>query len=103
MEADRLFGILKQLNIPVTNTAFPPNMVVYAPFIIFIRSEIDTFKADNSVYFDNDRYRIELYMTEKSTSLENQLKEILTGNDLIWNFLYDEITDEGLYITAFEV
>lgn len=103
MEADRLFNILKKLDIPVTNTAFPPNKVVYAPFCIFVRSDIENFNADNVNYFNQEKYRIELYSIERRIDLENELTKLLENEEITWSFLYDEMTPEGLYITAIEV
>ena len=103
MRAVELMDILKKLNIPVTNTEFPSNMKVKPPFVVFMRSNIDTFDADNVVYMHNKDYFIELYTCNKSEDMEDRLIEVLNENEINWQYVSDTRIEEGLYMVVLSI
>ena len=103
MQATELMNLLQEMHIPVTNTNFPPNFAQDPPFIVFTRSDITRFKADNRVYRHENRYRVELYTNSKSEELEDKLIEILNKNKVVWTYGGDGRIQEGLYLTEFEI
>lgn len=103
MRAVELMNILKKLNIPVTNTEFPPNMKVKPPFAVFLRSSIDSFDADNVVYEHDYRYFIELYTENKDENMEEKLINLLNDNEILWSYVSDSRIEKGLYIMVLSI
>lgn len=103
MRAVELMDILKKLNIPVTNTEFPSNMKVKPPFVVFMRSNIDTFDADNVVYMHNKDYFIELYTCNKSEYMEDKLIDLLNEHEINWGYISDTRIEEGLYMVVLSI
>lgn len=103
MRAVKLMSILKELNIPVTNTEFPPNMKVNPPFIVFLRNNIPTFDADNVVYEYDFQYSIELYTCHKDEAMEEELLHKLDEHEINWSYVSDSRVQEGLYIMVVSI
>ena len=103
MRAVELMEILKKLKIPVTNTEFPANMKVKPPFVVFMRSNIDTFDADNIVYMHNKDYFIELYTCNKIEEMEDKLIDLLNENEINWDYVSDTRIEEGLYMVVLSI
>lgn len=103
MRAVDLMNILKKLNIPVTNTEFPPNTKVKPPFVVFLRSNIDSFDADNVVYKHDYRYFIELYTENKDENMEDKLIRLLNDNKILWSYVSDSRIEKGLYIMVLSI
>ena len=103
MRAVELMDILKKLNSPVTNTEFPSNMKVKPPFVVFMRSNIDTFDADDVVYMHNKDYFIELYTCNKSEYMEDKLIDLLNEHEINWDYISDTRIEEGLYMVVLSI
>ena len=103
MRAVELMDILKKLNIPVTNTEFPSNMKVKPPFVVFMRSNIDTFDSYNVVYMHNKDYFIEIYTCYKSEYMEDKLIDLLNEHEINWDYISDTRIEEGLYMVVLSI
>lgn len=103
MRAAKLMSILKEIGIPVTNTEFPSNTKVKPPFIVFFKSNIDTFDADNVVYVHNRDYYIELYTACKSETMEDKLIDKLNEHEINWDYVQDTRIEEGLYMMVLSI
>lgn len=103
MQATELMNLLKEMQIPITNTNFPPNKKQNPPFIVFVRNDIDRFLADNYVYNHKNRYSIELYTESKNTDLEDKLIDIFNKNEIVWTYVADARIQDGLYEVVFNI
>lgn len=103
MRATDVMNLLKELNIPVTNTNFPPNMKINPPFIVFLRSDLPRFLADNKVYDHYYKWNIELYTKDKSEYFEDKLIEIFEKHEIVWEFIADNRIQEDLYEVVFQI
>ena len=103
MEATKLMEILEEMDLPVTNTNFPPNKKIKPPFIVFVRNEVPRFLADNKVYKHYDKYNVELYTECKNQELENKLINIFDKHEIVWEYLADERIQEGLNLVIFRI
>lgn len=104
MEAIKLFQILSEMGMPVTNTAFPPTEEnIYPPYIIFKREEIDSFPADDKVYHYEEGYEIQLYTAEKDSAKEKELINLLTDHGIVWEYVNDTRIQDGLYYFVLSV
>jgi len=77
---------------------------VTPPFLVYLGNGQDTFGADNTWTYTNNRYQIEYYFTEKNEENERAIEEAL----LLGGFNYEKsedtfIDDEGLYVIYYYV
>ena len=103
MEASEIKSMLDKLGIPVTNREFPPNMIVRPPFCVFLKTDIDTFLAENQVYEHENRYSIELYTENDYEEYDRRLIEILNEKNIVWNFISDSVLENGIHISIFGI
>lgn len=100
MEENKLFTILKQMNIPVAYDHFT-NKTVSIPFILYRNDSSDTFKADDKTYAKENSYIIDLVTEKKDVVLEKQLEDLLNDNFLPWDKEENYIDDERIYQIRF--
>lgn len=103
MQATELVSILKELNVPVANTSFPPNKNINPPFLVFLRSDMPTFLADDFVYQYDNKYDIELYTEDKDEEIEDRLINILNNHKIVWKHIAEERIQDGLYEVVFGI
>lgn len=77
---------------------------VTPPFLVYLGNGQDTFGADNTWTYTNNRYQVEYYFTEKNEENERAIEEAL----LLGGFNYEKsedtfIDDEGLYVIYYYV
>ena len=78
-------------------------MKVKPPFVVFMRSNIDTFDADDVVYMHNKDYFIELYTCNKSEYMEDKLIDLLNEHEINWDYISDTRIEEGLYMVVLSI
>lgn len=74
------------------------------PYLVYIGNGQDTFEADNTHYYTNNRYQLEYYFTEKDEQQEAEIEQVLLDN----GFLYDKsedvyIEDEGVFVIYYQI
>ena len=67
------------------------------PYIVYIGNGQDTFNADDTHYWKNNRYQVEYYYTQKNESNEASIENALLGA----GFLYEK--SEDVYIEEEDV
>lgn len=99
-----LFDLLKTLNIPVAYDHFDSNKNVSPPFIAYREIGTDTFKADSITYYRPHEYEIELVTSKKDVTLQNQIEDLLTTNNIPYDY-YNEVWDEEekIYHNFYEI
>lgn len=74
------------------------------PFLVYIGNGQDTFKADDTFYYTENRYQIEYYFTEKNEAEEARIEKCLLDNGLRYQKSEDVfIEDEGVFVIYYEV
>lgn len=101
MTLTELASLLSTLNIPVAYSHFKTAQT--PPFIAYIDTGSDNFGADNKVYAEITNVDIELYTTTVNRNLENQIKQLLSDNDLYYNYSRTYIETEKIYKITYEV
>ncbi len=97
-----IFKLLKKLNLPVAYGAFKNK--VDAPYIVYLGSGNENFKADNKVYNSQKNYRIEYYYKLKDEEKEEEIEKIFNDNEIIWEKSEDiYISDEKLYMINYYI
>lgn len=71
---------------------------------MYIGEGQDRFKADNTIYYRRNRYRVEYYFIEKDEDKEAVIEGLLLNN----GYLYDKsedifIEDEGVFVIYYYI
>ena len=90
-----IFETLQSTGLPCAYSHFKKSQT--PPYIVYIGNGQDTFQADNTHYWKNNRYQVEYYFTTKNESNEASIENALLGA----GFLYEK--SEDIYIEDEEV
>lgn len=99
-----IYEMLQTLDIPVAYDHFDSDKNISPPFIVYRETSIDTFKADDSTYFREYNFEIELVTEIKNPTLQNNLENLLTNNKIpfdLRNELWDK--DEKIYHNIYDI
>lgn len=97
-----LLKIKTELKIPVAYSHF--QKPVEPPYLVYIGNGQDNFKGDNTLYWRENTYQLELYFKEKDEDLENSVEEILLEDGHIFSKSEDVfIESEGLFLIYYYV
>lgn len=74
------------------------------PYIVYIGSGQDQFKADDTIYYSGNTYQVEYYYTEKNEKNESSIESAL----LDAGFLYTKSEDiyietENVYVIYYQI
>ena len=99
-----IYDLLKTLNIPVAYDHFISNKEVSIPFVVYREINTETFKADGKTYYRPYNFEIELITETKDITLQQQLEELLTTNNIPYD-VNDEVwdDDEQIYHNYYEI
>ena len=93
------------VGIPVAYSHFTEkNSPSEPPYLVYLGDGQDTFKADNTFIYTNNRYQIEYYFTEKDEIEEAKIEKLLLDN----GYRYDKsedvyIEDEGVFVIYYQI
>lgn len=93
------------VNIPVVYSHFTETDSPKAPpYIAYIGSGQDYFEADNTYYWNRNRYQLEYYFTKKNEAQEAAIEKVLLDN----GFLYEKSEDvyiesEGVFVIYYNI
>lgn len=99
-EVDRM---LSGVGLPYAYNQFPEKTATAPPFICFLYPQSDDFFADGINYQAIRPCVIELYTDNKDFSLEAQVEEILTANQLAFTKTETYIDSERMFQIAYRV
>lgn len=93
------------IGIPVAYSHFrDKNSPESPPYVLYIGNGQDTFKADDTFYYSENRYQIEYYFTEKNEVEEARIEKCLLDNGLRYQKSEDVfIEDEGVFVIYYQV
>lgn len=100
-----IFEILQQTGLPCAYSHFDEeNSPAAPPYIVYLGGGQQNFEADNTFYYQRNRYQIEYYFTKKDEDAEAQIEQLLLVN----GYLYDKsedvyIEDEGVFVIYYNV
>lgn len=92
---------LDTLGYPVAYSHFKSKKT--PPFICYVVINGDTFNADNSVLSKYTYVDIELYVVEKDENAEGKIEDMLTENELSWDYNEIFIESEGVFKCTFSI
>lgn len=106
MSLSELFTILNTIPVfkdKVAYRAFPVGHVPNLPYICYLATQTNNFKADNKVYKVIQGIDVELYTATKDESVEATLESALNANSIVWQKYEDYIDDENVYMITYEL
>lgn len=100
--AINLDSILEGLGIPVAYGLHKEKTPL--PYLVWLGSGQNTADADNTHYFRENTYQIELYFRLKNPTLEEQLEQILLDNGLLYEKSEDiYLEEEGVFMIYYYI
>lgn len=87
----------------VAYRAFKKGAAPKLPYICYLATQTDNFKADNQVYAVIQGVDIELYTQNKDVTSEGLIESALNANHIVWEKYEDYIEDENCYMITYEV
>lgn len=73
------------------------------PFICYLETQTNNFKADNQVYKKIQDIDIELYTKTKDTVSEDTIEETLNRNHIAWDKTEDYIESEKCFEIVYSI
>lgn len=97
-----IYAALVATNLPCAYSHFKTNQT--PPYIVYIGNGQDTFDADNTHYWKNNRYQIEYYFTTKNESNEASIESSLLSAGYLYEKSEDVyIEDQGVFVIYYTV
>lgn len=87
----------------VTYNAWNKNNVPKLPFICYLCTQTNNFKADNKVYKVIQNVDIELYTQIKEPATERLIEDALDANNIVWEKYEDYLETEKCYMFTYEI
>lgn len=100
-----IFELLQQTGLPCAYSHFGEHgSPKEPPYIVYLGDGQDNYSADDTYYFQQNRYRIEYYFTRKDEATEAQIERLLLDN----GYLYEKSEDvyietEGVFVIYYNV
>lgn len=100
-----IYQVLSTIGIPCVYSHFKDkDTPVAPPYLAYIGAGQDTFKADDTITWKNNRYQIEYYFTKKDESAEATIENTLLSNGYIYEKSDDVfIEDENVFVIYYSV
>lgn len=74
------------------------------PYIVYIGDGQDTFDADNTHYYRQNRYQIEFYFTQKNEEIEAEIEDALLDEGYLYEKSEDVyIEDENVFVIYYNI
>ena len=97
-----IYSTLQKTKLPCAYSHFVEK--VDLPYIVYIGSGQDTFGADNTWTYRNNKYQVEYYFREKNEATETAIEDILLADG--YNYEKSEdvyIDDEGIFVIYYYI
>ena len=97
-----IYQVLQSTGLPCAYSHFKKKQE--PPYIVYIGGGQDTFDADNTHFYRNNRYQIEYYFKTKNETNETAIEDALLGAG--YNYTKSEdvyIEDEGVFVIYYNV
>ena len=101
-----IFETLQSIGLPCAYSHFRDDGVApkAPPYLVYLGAGQDTFQADNTHYYRENRYQVEYYFKTKSEETEAEIEDALLAN----GFLYEKSEDvyiesEGVFVIYYQI
>lgn len=102
MTEDECKVILEASGLPVVyhHWISPPAL----PYIVFVRTQSDNYKADGTVYAKDNVFNAELYSDKKDPEAEQKLESALDQGEIFYEVVSEDyIETEDMYQVIYEI
>lgn len=93
---------LKTLGLPVAYDSFKHDYEPELPFIVYYKTNEETFQADNNNYLVYSDIAIEVYSEFKDEELEKKVKDLLNKNELAFRSVETYWDEDFIYEVLYE-
>jgi len=87
----------------VTYYEWPINEAPALPFVCYFSPQDYTFPADNVVYYQRPRFRVELYTKDRDPATEALFEDAFTKAGLYYTKETEYLDDERCQVTVFSL
>lgn len=101
-----LFETLQTIGLPCAYSHFRDDSTApkAPPYLVYLGAGQDTFQADNTHYYRENRYQVEYYFKDKNEETEAEIEDALLAN----GFLYEKSEDvyiesEGIFVIYYQI
>lgn len=101
MTQEQLNTQLKTAGLPVVYHSWPPGEAPAPPYLVFLMTRSNNFKADGRVYLPITRYQVELYTLAKDPEAEQAVEAALAN--IPWKKSETYLESEDLYEILYEI
>ncbi|MFQ6793786.1 MAG: hypothetical protein ACLRT4_13590 [Thomasclavelia sp.] len=102
MSTEEIIKLIKNYDVQSSFSHFSKE--VTPPFITYLIDGTSNFDADDSVYYQVDNIRLELYTRENIIDEEKKLETYLTSNQILWEKTAEDwIDEEKVMMTVYEL
>ena len=101
MTYQQIDRMVDSIGLPYAYHEFKNKTKQAPPYVIFEYTGDNDFHADNKNYQEITVLEISLYTREKDIYTEAIIKQILTNNDLVWEWDSSYVDSEALHRTTF--
>lgn len=97
-----IFETLQSTGLPCAYSHFRKKQT--PPYIVYIGNGQDTFQADDTHYWRQNRYQIEYYFAQKNEAAETAIEDALLTNGYIYEKTEDIfLEEEGVFVIYYQV
>lgn len=97
-----IMDVLRSTGLPCAYSHFKRKMD--PPFLVYIQSGQERFKAENTRYWHNNTYQVEYYFTKKNSAAEAAIEEALLAAGLLFTRSEDiYLDDEDVFVAYYYV
>lgn len=101
MTYQQINRMVESIGLPYAYHEFENKTHQAPPYVIFEYTGDNDFHADDQNYQEITVLQISLYTREKDIYTEAIIKQILTNNDLVWEWDSSYVDSEALHRTTF--
>lgn len=98
-----MLEVLNSSGIPFAYHAWKKGEAPSLPFGVFVFVRSENFAADGIVYFQRNRYNVELYTRKKDTAHEEAVENVLDINGVYWEKSETYIESEKVFQILYEI
>lgn len=74
------------------------------PYLVYLGDGQDTFDADNTHYYRQNRYQIEFYFTQKNEEIEAEIEDALLDKGYLYEKSEDVyIEEENVFVIYYNI
>ncbi|SFS06010.1 LAGLIDADG family homing endonuclease [Anaeromicropila populeti] len=103
MNHEEVMQMVEEMKLPSAYHHFVEGESPEPPFFVFSYAKTNPFAADGTLYYQRNRFKIELYTNRKSIKTEDQIETVLERYGIFYVKSEIWIASERLYEVLYEM